>query len=1229
MDTQINYNNTFATSHSNDGVFNLIGNGSTLLKGEDKRPNIINEPGQENVLDKAHSRDFYRGRSFRYVGQWTEGVHYISDEYLTDFVVRNGVLLVCTKSHMSSAENVPSDWIRTGDVIVGINSEYWDVVLVGGMEGKAYRPVYDMDSDSLIWTLLDPFDLPEEYTTYLGIRNLIDYMIGNIGDRIDSLEGRMNNFEGDIAIIQIYTSHISNEISGISNDLESFKQDTQITLEGIDSSIADLEGSMSHFQQTADGFMMEVQDLENNLSQLWLTSTEFGVRVSNNEEDIAQLVIRANEISTRIENAEGDISQIHQFADEISSEVENVRGDVSRVSQRADEISTQVENALGDVSSISQRADIIQTQVENVQGDVSRISQRADEIQATVEDAEGSISQVTQRADLIEQTVRSNKQDLDGALLEMESKIRQTATEIYSEVSSNRLELDNKITSTNSRITQQAGLIEQKVSQAEYDTRTGQIEQSISAVDQKADNISQSVEHVSGNIDRTAQALSNYILQTDEVLEILLNQADGAIDTWFYEGVPTLNNLPASGWTTDSNKEEHLGDLYYDKLTGRAYRFIKDNNTYCWSAVTDNSLAEALALAAEAKDTADGKRRVFVREPVPPYDEGDLWVQGHIASGNNANNGMIYVCINSRATGIFVDSDWAIAFDLVTIKKAKSSFELFADAIEGRVWQEDGNGIITGNTYSRVKQTVDTINLHIENTKSALRATGIDIYGVQFDEYGVPINGGTVVITADNFKIQANNSNVQDAISITLVDGHPKISASSLEVEGIFSNTPGSIWLSKVGALNTTAQGYATAALNSAKSYADNTALNAISTAESYVQTLLWGNGTAQDPASGTILKRLNEIIDLGGSLDTAVNNMEDTVTTMGTTVSGMSYLTQALLNGSTASVGGLLLSSLIQLGYNNNGNWTIWSGINGVYNNNPNINPDASAQDAAGYGNGIAAWYGGQMADRFYNVHNATSTAAKALFRMDGSGYLAKKNIKWEADGSGSLAGDNITWDANGKLTVKGGVLTTELKAGYELYDNWVVMSGISGDYDNIISDPSAQDVPLGHGIAAWFGGDRLDKEITENIDNPTAATTVFRFDGSGYLADGAISWGPSGSLHLGDSVLFGDSDTTASQILANVLRLASYFTDETITLDGVERHILRINTDGQEQNSPGFIGVAWDGLLLTSGDQIVGDTMDLQGLPKEDIRHVIMSQDEWDSFENPDPGVIYMIYE
>ena len=66
--------------------------------------------------------------------------------------------------------------------------------------------------------------------------------------------------------------------------------------------------------------------------------------------------------------------------------------------------------------------------------------------------------------------------------------------------------------------------------------------------------------------------------------------------------------------------------------------------------------------------------------------------------------------------------------------------------------------------------------------------------------------------------------------------------------------------------------------------------------------------------------------------------------------------------------------------------------------------------------------------------------------------------------------------------------------------------MSGISGDYDNVISNPSGS-APLGHGIAAWFGGDRIDKEIVGNSDNPAAATSLFRFDGSGYLANGQIA--------------------------------------------------------------------------------------------------------------------------
>ena len=43
----------------------------------------------------------------------------------------------------------------------------------------------------------------------------------------------------------------------------------------------------------------------------------------------------------------------------------------------------------------------------------------------------------------------------------------------------------------------------------------------------------------------------------------LQNQIDGQIETWFYNYIPTAENYPASEWTTDTEKDKHLGDLFY------------------------------------------------------------------------------------------------------------------------------------------------------------------------------------------------------------------------------------------------------------------------------------------------------------------------------------------------------------------------------------------------------------------------------------------------------------------------------------------------------------------------------------------------------------------------------------------------------------------------------------------------------------------------------------------
>lgn len=130
-----------------------------------------------------------------------------------------------------------------------------------------------------------------------------------------------------------------------------------------------------------------------------------------------------------------------------------------------------------------------------------------------------------------------------------------------------------------------------------------------------------------------------------------LGNMDGLVETWFYEGVPTLSNQPAINWNTIPLKDDHLNDTYTNTLTNKSYRFVKISGVYSWSLLEDGDLATALALAAQAKDTADSKRRVFVAQPFPPYNVGDLWKKGND----------LMICNTERLTGAYNAGDWGLA----------------------------------------------------------------------------------------------------------------------------------------------------------------------------------------------------------------------------------------------------------------------------------------------------------------------------------------------------------------------------------------------------------------------------------------------------------------------------------------------------------------------------------------------------------------------------------------
>lgn len=111
---------------------------------------------------------------------------------------------------------------------------------------------------------------------------------------------------------------------------------------------------------------------------------------------------------------------------------------------------------------------------------------------------------------------------------------------------------------------------------------------------------------------------------------------------------------------------------------------------------------------------------------------------------------------------------------------------------------------------------------------------------------------------------------------------------------------------------------------------------------------------------------------------------------------------------------------------------------------------------------------------------------------------------------------------------TIDGGLILTSL---IQLRDtNGNVKSGISGLYDTSLVDP-------GKSIAAWYGGLKTDWETLSDAQKQSAtdgsyAKSLFRMDGTGYVASGNISWDANGRVTLKN--LYTDTGKNIDQLLA-----------------------------------------------------------------------------------------------
>ena len=429
----------------------------------------------------------------------------------------------------------------------------------------------------------------------------------------------------------------------------------------------------------------------------------------------------------------------------------------------------------------------------------------------------------------------------------------------------------------------------------------------------------------------------NNLIKNSQVITDLQNQVDGAIETWFYEGVPTLKNAPASSWTTDKDKDTHLGDLYYDNKTGKAYRFAKDGNTYKWTVITDTDIAKALSDASKAQETADGKMKVFSTQPNPPYQVGDIWVNATYPTDGSIYKNEVLRCQTKKAAGSqFAIADW--------IKASKYTDDTVANAAKAAAEKAQKAAETAQTNITNLGKTVTTNKKAFDNyvkdgylEPSEIAAMAQDSKRLE-DDFAAAQKSYNEVKDAEVLKGTKELTDLNTAFA-TLTTAKKELIK----------------YLSDISAR-----------YNAADTNGKATIVSAVGTKFTNFQSAYSAFYDKLGLANAYITSKI--YVNLGVVIGD---------------VTSLAYLKKALMDTPDTEInGGLVLTSLIGL-RDTDGNTT--AGINGI--------TEKSAK-----GGGVAAWFGGEMVDKDYN--DGSKTPANTIFRFDGSGYVAGGAIWWGTDG-------------------------------------------------------------------------------------------------------------------------------------------------------------------------------------------------------------------------------------
>lgn len=583
----------------------------------------------------------------------------------------------------------------------------------------------------------------------------------------------------------------------------------------------------------------------------------------------------------------------------------------------------------------------------------------------------------------------------------------------------------------------------------------------------------------------TIQKWTNeYETKFSNLAEDVKNQKDQSIIVWYLEYEPTLNNLPASGWTKDE-KSEHIGDIVYDIKNNHSYRWTGS----AWVQIKDADFNEAMkaAKAADDKagaagDLANSKRRIFYSDvtPTKPFDKGDLWIKQ---------------VKGKTETWVYNGTDWVKSEDK---DLADFSFAINTE-LTGIKGQLDGKA----ETWYQ--------NTNPRNEKTGKWESGGTDKSHKGDIWYDTTNGTTKYWNGsawENMDIPKDVFDTIDGKSSIFVDSYEDAKAGAETAVICKGYKERDLWILP-----------ADATVNGVKYYKGDI-LTATSTNTKFDETN-WGRKVRYIGPT-----ELNKAIDI-------VNYKIDTINT--TTIPGINNkFNEFIKDGVLDSSEKARLTDLLNQASNEVA--AVVDQVNNITTSKYLINDNAN-KGKLDEANTVmnTAW------TEYKNFIDTLIDANTEITKVNvGEANTKYKNLQekikavkqylaiCQADILSGIGTDISSYKYlkeafKGKTEVNGGLVVTNVLQLRQTSDaSSPVTAGISGLQGkanaNGVVDKDTYDITS---IAAWFGGPMVDKDIftDEQLNNKVAGTdyarSLFRHDGSGYLASGAIYWGTDGVLH------------------------------------------------------------------------------------------------------------------